>query len=198
MAATSVKGLFSSFMLTELFKGMALTGRHFLSRKITVQFPEEKTPLSPRFRGRAVRGWPFYLDCFEVWRGALVTAGCDGRQADQLAALLAGRDLLLHDILPDSDSQAIELERLAPLLADTTAADREDGDAGHQPPHGAPVPPERRERRHREHQNRVLVVIHVVAVAVEGKARAQRQRQREQPVADAATTQPRGLRIALR
>ena len=51
MAATSVKGLFSSFMLTELFKGMALTGRHFLSRKITVQFPEEKTPLSPRFRG---------------------------------------------------------------------------------------------------------------------------------------------------
>ena len=40
-----------SFMLTELFKGMALTGRHFLSRNITVQFPEEKTPLSPRFRG---------------------------------------------------------------------------------------------------------------------------------------------------
>ena len=34
-------------MLTELLKGMALTGRHFLSRKITVQFPEEKTPLSP-------------------------------------------------------------------------------------------------------------------------------------------------------
>ncbi len=30
---------------------MRLTGRHFLSRKITVQFPEEKTPLSPRFRG---------------------------------------------------------------------------------------------------------------------------------------------------
>jgi NADH-quinone oxidoreductase subunit I len=38
-------------MLTELFKGMALTGRHFLSKNITVQFPEEKTPLSPRFRG---------------------------------------------------------------------------------------------------------------------------------------------------
>jgi NADH-quinone oxidoreductase subunit I len=28
-----------------------LTGRHFLSPTITVQFPEEKTPLSPRFRG---------------------------------------------------------------------------------------------------------------------------------------------------
>ena len=49
--ATALKDLFSSFMLTELWKGMALTGRHFLSRKITIQFPEEKTPLSPRFRG---------------------------------------------------------------------------------------------------------------------------------------------------
>src|SRR5438045_7228032 len=50
-AATPIKDLFSSFMLTELFKGMALTGRHFWQRKITIQFPEEKTPLSPRFRG---------------------------------------------------------------------------------------------------------------------------------------------------
>jgi len=49
--ATPVKDFFSSFLLGELFKGMALTGRHFWSRKITVQFPEEKTPLSPRFRG---------------------------------------------------------------------------------------------------------------------------------------------------
>ena len=49
--ATPIRDFLSSFMLTELFKGMRLTGRHFLSRKITVQFPEEKTPLSPRFRG---------------------------------------------------------------------------------------------------------------------------------------------------
>jgi NADH-quinone oxidoreductase subunit I len=48
---TAVKDVLSSFMLTELFKGMALTGRHFLSKNITIQFPEEKTPLSPRFRG---------------------------------------------------------------------------------------------------------------------------------------------------
>jgi NADH-quinone oxidoreductase subunit I len=38
-------------MLTELFKGMAMTGKLRFRRKITVQFPEEKTPLSPRFRG---------------------------------------------------------------------------------------------------------------------------------------------------
>ena len=50
-AVASIKQFFNSFMLTELFKGLALTGRHFLSPHITVQFPEEKTPLSPRFRG---------------------------------------------------------------------------------------------------------------------------------------------------
>ena len=46
-----VEGFLKSFMLTELFKGMVLTGRYAFKRKITVQFPEEKTPLSPRFRG---------------------------------------------------------------------------------------------------------------------------------------------------
>ena len=50
-AFTAVKDFTSSFLLLELFKGMAVTGRHFFARKITVQFPEEKTPLSPRFRG---------------------------------------------------------------------------------------------------------------------------------------------------
>jgi NADH-quinone oxidoreductase subunit I len=47
----AAKDLLSSFMLLELFKGMKITGRHFLSKNITVQFPEEKTPQSPRFRG---------------------------------------------------------------------------------------------------------------------------------------------------
>ena len=49
--ATPIKDFFSSFMLIELFRGMRLTGRHFLSKKVTIQYPEEKTPLSPRFRG---------------------------------------------------------------------------------------------------------------------------------------------------
>ena len=35
----------------ELVKGLMVTGRYFFARKITVQFPEEKTPISPRFRG---------------------------------------------------------------------------------------------------------------------------------------------------
>ena len=47
----SIKDFLKSFMLVELLKGMALTGRYAFARKVTVQFPEEKTPLSPRFRG---------------------------------------------------------------------------------------------------------------------------------------------------
>ncbi len=40
-----------SLLLRELFKGMALTGRYLFARKITIRYPEEKTPASPRFRG---------------------------------------------------------------------------------------------------------------------------------------------------
>jgi NADH-quinone oxidoreductase subunit I len=40
-----------SFLLWELFAGLAVTGRYFFKKKITVQFPEENTPISPRFRG---------------------------------------------------------------------------------------------------------------------------------------------------
>lgn len=43
----------------ELVRGLALTGRHLFARKITVQYPEEKTPKSPRFRGlHALRRYP--------------------------------------------------------------------------------------------------------------------------------------------
>jgi len=48
-----------SFTLWELLKGMRLTGKYFLSGNITVQYPEEKTPQSPRFRGlHALRRYP--------------------------------------------------------------------------------------------------------------------------------------------
>ena len=55
----AIKDFFSSLMLRELLKGLALTGRYMFARKITVQFPEEKTPQSPRFRGlHALRRYP--------------------------------------------------------------------------------------------------------------------------------------------
>jgi len=50
---------FRSLMLWELFVGLKLTGRYFFAKKITVQYPEEKTPQSPRFRGlHALRRYP--------------------------------------------------------------------------------------------------------------------------------------------
>ncbi len=48
-----------SFTLWELLQGLKVTGKYFFKRKITVQFPEEVTPISPRFRGLlALRRYP--------------------------------------------------------------------------------------------------------------------------------------------
>ena len=50
---------FNSFLLIELLKGLFLTGRHLFVRKVTIQYPEERTPMSPRFRGlHALRRYP--------------------------------------------------------------------------------------------------------------------------------------------
>ena len=46
-----LKHYLKSFMFLELLKGMSVTGRYLFARKITIQYPEEKTPMSPRFRG---------------------------------------------------------------------------------------------------------------------------------------------------
>jgi NADH-quinone oxidoreductase subunit I len=57
--AQRVAGYFRSLLLLELLKGMRLTGRYLFSRKFTVQYPEEKTPTSNRFRGlHALRRYP--------------------------------------------------------------------------------------------------------------------------------------------
>jgi NADH-quinone oxidoreductase subunit I len=54
-AIFAIKSLF----LIELWKGLAVTGKHLFQRKITVQYPEEKTPMSFRFRGlHALRRYP--------------------------------------------------------------------------------------------------------------------------------------------
>jgi len=41
----------NSLFLAELFKGLSVTGKYLFKKKITVQYPEEKTPQSFRFRG---------------------------------------------------------------------------------------------------------------------------------------------------
>jgi len=48
-----------SLTLWELVKGLRLTGSYLIGRKVTIQYPEEKTPQSPRFRGlHALRRYP--------------------------------------------------------------------------------------------------------------------------------------------
>jgi NADH-quinone oxidoreductase subunit I len=55
----AIKHYLRSFALWELLKGLAVTGKYFFVRKITVQYPEEKTPQSFRFRGQhALRRYP--------------------------------------------------------------------------------------------------------------------------------------------
>ena len=53
------KQYLNSFLLVELLKGMSVTWGNMFRKKITVQYPEEKTPQSPRFRGlHALRTYP--------------------------------------------------------------------------------------------------------------------------------------------
>jgi len=54
-----IKNLAKTFLLTELSKGLRLTLKNLFVKKITVQYPEEKAPQSPRFRGlHALRRYP--------------------------------------------------------------------------------------------------------------------------------------------
>jgi len=51
--------ILKTFLLGELTKGLRLTFGYFFRKKITVRYPEEKAPQSPRFRGlHALRRYP--------------------------------------------------------------------------------------------------------------------------------------------
>lgn len=51
--------LIKTWTLWELLQGLGITGRYFFKKKVTIQYPEEETPISPRFRGMlALRRYP--------------------------------------------------------------------------------------------------------------------------------------------
>jgi len=55
----AIRRLLKTFFLWELLKGLSVTLRNLFRKKVTVQYPEEKTPQSPRFRGlHALRRYP--------------------------------------------------------------------------------------------------------------------------------------------
>lgn len=54
-----MKFYIKSFILWDLVSGLFITGRQIFAPNITIQYPEEKTPRSPRFRGiHALRRYP--------------------------------------------------------------------------------------------------------------------------------------------
>jgi NADH-quinone oxidoreductase subunit I len=58
-----VQHYLKSFLLLDLLSGLMLTGKYFIKscfkNRVTIQFPEEFTPVSPRFRGLlALRRYP--------------------------------------------------------------------------------------------------------------------------------------------
>jgi NADH-quinone oxidoreductase chain I len=58
MIAAAIRGL-KSFLLLDIAKGMWLTLKYLFKRKVTLNYPYEKGPLSPRFRmEHALRRYP--------------------------------------------------------------------------------------------------------------------------------------------
>ena len=56
---SKMKYYVKTILLWELFQGLWLTGKYFFATKNTLQFPEETTPTSSRFRGLlALRRYP--------------------------------------------------------------------------------------------------------------------------------------------
>jgi NADH-quinone oxidoreductase subunit I len=48
-----------TWTLAELFRGLKVTGRYLFARKFTLDYPKERAPMSPRFRGlHAQRRYP--------------------------------------------------------------------------------------------------------------------------------------------
>ena len=86
---------------------------------------EETKAASPALRARAIEGWGRFRDNLQVYRKALIDLNCDGRQADQLGALLAGAEMMLSDHAIDSDSAAEEVGELSGMIRTYLAEDEE-------------------------------------------------------------------------
>lgn len=86
--------------------------------------------ISAALRGRALTMWQMFDDCRRMYRAAVIdAAGGDGRQADLLATLLAGRELMLRDRMPTDDDRDEAVDLIRPMLAGMKETDQESSTA---------------------------------------------------------------------
>lgn len=74
--------------------------------------------LAPFFWRRAIDNFELFESSFSKYRAAFIAKSLDSRAADQIATLLAGRDILLYDAPPDSDFIEEQIEKAAHLVTE--------------------------------------------------------------------------------
>ena len=87
---------------------------------------EEIAAVSPALRRRAIEAFPVFTGNVEKFHAALAHMKCDPREADSLAAILAGRDMLIREGAADSDSIDEDMALFAPFIEATKGDSDED------------------------------------------------------------------------
>ena len=90
----------------------------------------DMTEQSAALRARAIVGWPRYQETFTLYRTAFLDVDLEPRAADTIAALLAGRDLLIRDALPTKAEADDAVGQFAELI--DYAREQEDEGEGQQ------------------------------------------------------------------
>jgi hypothetical protein len=100
------------------------TGSHAVDKAEEVKRAIDRAKaLGPGLRARAIAGYGRFIETWKAYRAAFMSAGKMPRNADQIATLLAGRDLLIADDVPDSDFLIEEVARFASYVADPDEAE---------------------------------------------------------------------------
>ncbi len=91
-------------------------------------YVEEAARRSTRLRARAILNVDKFIGAFDLYRKVLVEYGCDGRQADLFATVLAGRSFLLDDDVPQKDEAMKMVTLLKARLSSIFTEDAENSD----------------------------------------------------------------------